>query len=55
VYDVLGNVVAVFADGFLKAGKYNAEFDGSSFASGVYFYSLSAGDYKETRKMVLIK
>jgi len=55
VYDILGNVVAVFADGFMIAGKYNAEFDGSSFASGIYFYSLAAGDYKETRKMMLIK
>lgn len=55
VYDALGKVAAVFADGFLKAGKYNAEFDGSSLGSGVYFYSLVSGDYKETRKMVLMK
>lgn len=55
VYDALGNEVAVFTDGFMKAGQYNAEFDASSLGSGIYFYTLSAGDFKQTRKMVLIK
>jgi hypothetical protein len=55
VYDALGNQVAVFVNGFLKAGRYNAEFDASRFGSGVYFYVLSSGDFRETRKMVLIK
>jgi hypothetical protein len=55
VYDALGNEVAVFADGFLKAGNYNAEFDASSLGSGIYFYTLSAADFRETRKMILVK
>jgi hypothetical protein len=55
VYDILGNVVAVFSDGFMKAGTYNAEFDGSKLASGVYFYKLTAGDLTSVKKMMLTK
>ena len=54
-YDVLGNEVATYYNGFLKAGTYNAEFNGSTFSSGVYFYTLKAGDFVETKKMVLMK
>jgi hypothetical protein len=54
-YDMLGNEVAVFADGFMKAGNYNAEFDGSNFASGTYFYTLKSNDFYETKKMILVK
>lgn len=55
VYDALGNVVAIYSDGFMKAGEYNAEFDGSKLASGVYFYQLTAGDFTATKKMILTK
>ncbi|MFA5403738.1 MAG: Omp28-related outer membrane protein [Ignavibacteria bacterium] len=55
VYDVLGNVVSIYSDGFMKAGTYNAEFDGSKLASGVYFYKLTAGESTSTRKMILTK
>ena len=54
-YDVLGNEVATYYDGFLKAGTYNAEFNGSTFSSGVYFYKLTSGDFTETKKMLLTK
>jgi hypothetical protein len=37
------------------AGEYEVEFNGSSLPSGIYFYQLKAGQYSETRKMVLIK
>jgi len=55
VYDVLGNEVTTFSDGFMKAGEYNAEFDGSKLSSGVYFYKLIAGDFSSTKKMILTK
>jgi hypothetical protein len=55
VFDMTGQVIAVFVDGFIKAGTYNAEIDGSGWASGVYFYNLTAGSFSETKKMTLIK
>lgn len=55
VYDAVGNQVALFVDGFMKAGTYNAEFEGSEFATGVYFYRLIAGDFTQTKKMILSK
>jgi hypothetical protein len=55
VYDMTGKTVMVFVDGFIKAGYYNAEIDGSSLASGVYFYRLESGGFSKTMKMTLIK
>ncbi|MEP7145478.1 MAG: Omp28-related outer membrane protein [bacterium] len=54
-YDILGNEIATYADGFLNAGSYSVEFDGTNFASGIYFYKLTAGGFTETKRMNLIK
>ena len=55
VYNVLGNEVAVLVNEKLSAGSYEVEFNAGNIPSGVYFYQLQAGDYAETRKMVLIR
>ncbi|MCI0716843.1 MAG: PKD domain-containing protein, partial [Chlorobi bacterium] len=55
IYDILGRETAVLVNQNLKAGKYEADWDASDYPSGIYFYSISAGDYNETRKMVLVK
>lgn len=55
IYDILGREIAQLVNEELKPGKYEASFDASKFASGVYFYKLSAGDYLDIKKMVLIK
>jgi hypothetical protein len=55
VYDMLGNEVAVYVNGFLKAGTYNADIDGSNWASGVYFYRLTTPEYTAAKKMMLVK
>ena len=55
VYNALGQLVATYVDGFMKAGKYNAEIEGNNWASGIYFYTLSAKDFVETKKMILMK
>ena len=59
VYDVLGNEVATLVDEYRNAGSYEIEFNPASSiknpASGVYFYQLKAGEYLETKKMLLIK
>jgi hypothetical protein len=55
IYDVLGNEVATLVDEYKPTGKYEVEFDASSLTSGVYFYTLQAGNYLNTKKMVLLK
>ncbi len=59
VYDVLGNEVATLVNEYRSAGSYEIDFSPASSikhpASGIYFYRLQAGDYAETKKMVLLK
>ncbi len=55
VYDVLGNEVATLVDDFRGAGRYEINFDASGLSSGIYFYKLQAGNFIETRKMILMK
>jgi hypothetical protein len=55
VYDLLGREVATLVNQQLKPGTYEIEFDGSNYPSGVYFYRLSASEYTQTMKMVLLK
>ena len=55
IFDVMGRLVDVNLNGFLKAGYYDSEFDATNLASGIYFYTLTAGDFKDTKKMLLIK
>jgi hypothetical protein len=55
VYDVLGKEIATLVNEEKSTGKYNVEFNASSLASGIYYYQLRAGDYVETKKMILLK
>ena len=59
VYDLLGRKVMVLVDKKQEPGSYEAEFDGSHLASGLYFYQLSSigktQNFVETKKMLLIK
>ncbi|RPH92472.1 T9SS C-terminal target domain-containing protein [candidate division KSB1 bacterium] len=55
VYNIRGETVAVLVDSRLTRGNYEATFDGSNFASGVYFYTLEYGNQRLTHKMLLIK
>ncbi len=55
IYDLLGREVAILVNEELKPGTYEADWDGSNYSSGVYFYKLEAGDFTETKKMVLMK
>ncbi len=55
-YDVLGNEVAELVNEKKNARSYQAEFDGSNHASGIYFYSLEIdGNIIDTKKMILLK
>lgn len=55
VYDLLGREVAVLVNEKQAPGIYEVDWDASNYPSGVYFYKLIAGDYHETKRMVLIK
>ncbi|MBS1550488.1 MAG: T9SS type A sorting domain-containing protein [Bacteroidetes bacterium] len=56
VYDLLGReVVKLMNHNFRKAGVYTVEFTAKNLASGVYFYKLEAGNFVQTKRMVLLK
>lgn len=55
VYDINGKLISTLYKGKLAQGKYNFTFDGSSLTSGLYFYSMETNNFRQTRKMVLIK
>ncbi len=55
VYDVLGKEVKTLVNEERRSGNYSVEFDGSKLSSGVYFYRMQAGDFIETKKLILLK
>jgi hypothetical protein len=55
VYDLLGRVVEILVDERQNAGIHSVNFDAGNLPSGVYFYRLQAGAYRETKKLLLIK
>lgn len=55
IYNLIGQEVAMLVSEKLISGEYKYTWNASRFASGVYLYKLQAGDYVETRKMVLMR
>lgn len=55
VYDLLGKLVMVLVNDYKEAGIYTVGFDGENVSSGTYFYVISAGNFKEIKKLVLVK
>jgi len=55
VFDVLGNKVATLIDEEMQPGSYEVEFNASNLPSGIYFYTLKAGKFIQTKKMLLLK
>lgn len=55
VYDILGREVATLINENKQSGTYEVNFDGSNLNSGVYFYSLVTGSFRDTKRMLLIK
>jgi hypothetical protein len=52
---VIGEAVAVLVDGEQEGGFHDVRFDGSSLASGVYFYRLQSAGLEQTKKLSLLK
>jgi hypothetical protein len=62
VYDLLGREVAILVNERKDAGRYSVQWDArlrsanfGGLASGVYFYTLQAGEYRDTKRMLLLK
>jgi len=55
IYDSIGRLVQTLVDKTQLAGTYFVKFNGTNFASGVYFYRLQVNDFVDTKKMVLLK
>ena len=55
IYDVLGNEITNLVNEEEPIGSYEIEFDATTLPSGIYFYKLQAGNFVETKKMVLLK
>ena len=55
VYDITGREINTLVNEQLQPGTYEVTFDGSNLPSGIYFYKLNAGNYSETKKLILMK
>ncbi len=55
VYDVLGKKIAMLVNSEKAAGRYQTSFSASNLSAGLYFYTIQAGNFSATKKMILIK
>ncbi len=55
VYDIQGKLIATLVDKQLKPGSYEVTYESSGLSSGVYFYRINAGDFTDTKIMILLK
>jgi hypothetical protein len=55
IFNVIGNEVETLVSKRMNAGAHTVQWDATVYSSGVYFYRLQAGEFTETRKLVLLK
>jgi hypothetical protein len=55
VYNMIGQKIQTLIDDEIESGLYEVEFNAANLPSGIYFYTLLAADYIETKKMVLLR
>ncbi|MCX6149591.1 MAG: YCF48-related protein [Ignavibacteriales bacterium] len=55
VYDLIGNLIKTLVNQEKPAGNYEVEFNGADLSSGVYFYTIQAGSFRDTKKLILMK
>jgi flagellar hook assembly protein FlgD len=55
VFNTLGQRVRTLIDKILQSGYHEVEFSGADLASGIYYYKISAGNFQNVKKMILLK
>ena len=55
IFDVTGQSIEILLNKNMEAGIYKTDFDGTKLSSGIYFYTLTAGDFTDSKKMILVK
>ncbi len=55
IYNVLGREITTLVNKKMNAGRYSVKFNAANLSSGVYFYRITAGNFVDTRKMILLK
>jgi len=55
VFDTLGKEIMTLINEEVSAGRHEINFNAPELSSGIYFYKLQAGDFVETKKMILLK
>ncbi len=55
VYDLIGREVVVLVDNFMKSGNHSVVFNASGLTSGIYYYSIESGNFRNVSKMILLK
>ena len=55
VLDIVGRTVATLVDEQRPQGKYETKFNAATLPKGIYFYQLKAGEFSQTRKMILLE
>jgi hypothetical protein len=55
IFNIIGQRVAVLADGYYDAGRYSVTWNASRQTSGIYFYRISTDSFIESKKMILLK
>lgn len=55
VYDILGREIVTLVEGYKEAGNHSIEFNAEGIESGIYFYEIKAGKFRDVRKLILLK
>ena len=55
VHDILGREIAILIDNQMPAGNHRVIWDATDKPAGIYYYTIQAGDYREVKKMILVK
>ena len=55
IYNLLGEKVTTLVDEVIEAGNHQVKFDAAELKSGIYFYTITAGSFRQSKKMILLK